>query len=90
MQPANLQFTRSIRFEADVTIYFTPRSTGKEVVHQRAHIVLLTDLFLMCEMVAPEERKPDAPDMWLCYPPLAGKHLLANEMPGQLGKCFRV
>lgn len=85
MQPPNLQFTRSIRFEADVTIYFTPRSTGKEVVHQRARIVLLTDLFLMCELASPEEQPTEAPDMWLCYPPLAGKHLFASEMPGQLG-----
>jgi hypothetical protein len=38
--------------------------------------------------MTPEERAsfgPDGPDMWLCYPPLAGKHLQISESNGGQG-----
>ena len=57
-------------------------------VHSRGHIYLLTDLFLVCERMTEEERQvansqPDGQDfdMWLLYPPLAGKHLRVSESP---------
>lgn len=86
MAPQNLPYTRLIRGSADVVIYFTPRSTGQEVVHRHGHIFLLTDLFLICERMSEEERAvggPDGPDMWLCYPPLAGKHLRTVDAGGK-------
>lgn len=63
----------------------TPRSTGIEVAQERGHVYLLTDLFLMCERMLPHEiaqRGPNGPEMWLLYPPLAGKHLRVEELEG--------
>ncbi|KAI0361189.1 hypothetical protein OH77DRAFT_1390630 [Trametes cingulata] len=76
--PPNLHYTRELRCSTPVVITFTPRSTGVELVQERGHILLLTDLMLVCERMAPEERAAagrDGPDMWLLYPPLTGKHL---------------
>jgi hypothetical protein len=86
MFPPNLPFQRDLRIEADVTISLIPMSTGVEVIHPEGHIFLLTDLFLICERMSPEDQAiggPDGPDMWLCYPPLAGKVLRISEVPGQ-------
>ncbi|KAG9104409.1 hypothetical protein FRC06_002644 [Ceratobasidium sp. 370] len=85
MNPPNLPFTRTIKFSVDATIFFTPRVTGLEVVHRRGHLFLTTDLLLICEKMSVEEQAsfgPDGPDMWLCYPPLAGKHLQVGEIFG--------
>ncbi|CUA77521.1 hypothetical protein RSOLAG22IIIB_02536 [Rhizoctonia solani] len=93
MNPPNLPFTRMIKFSVDAMIFFTPRVTGLEVAHQRAHLFLTTDLLLICEKMAPEERAgfgPDGPDMWLCYPPLAGKHLQITESDGGQGNVFQL
>ncbi|KAF7310974.1 hypothetical protein HMN09_00640700 [Mycena chlorophos] len=86
MTPANLHFTREFRFSLDAVIRFTPRSTGVEVVHRQGHLFLLSDLFLVCERMTPEERSQqgsDGADMWLRYPPLAGKVLRVSEVEGQ-------
>ncbi|KAF8216138.1 hypothetical protein K438DRAFT_1560299 [Mycena galopus ATCC 62051] len=86
MSPPTLQFSREFRFSLDAVVRFTPRSTGVEVVHRHGHLFLLTDLFLLCERMSPEERSqngPDGADMWLCYPPLAGKVLRVSEVEGQ-------
>ncbi|KAF8641040.1 hypothetical protein AX17_000684 [Amanita inopinata Kibby_2008] len=86
MLPPNLIFTREMRLSLDVVIRFTPRATNTEVTHHRGHIFLLSDLFLICERITPEERvqhEADGADMWLCYPPLAGKVLRASEVEGQ-------
>ncbi|KAJ7254028.1 hypothetical protein B0H12DRAFT_1017352 [Mycena haematopus] len=86
MLPPTLQFNREFRFSMDAVVRFTPRSTGVEVVHRHGHLFLLTDLFLLCERMSPEERSqagPDGADMWLCYPPLAGKVLRVSEVEGQ-------
>ncbi|KAF8273925.1 hypothetical protein EI94DRAFT_1715226 [Lactarius quietus] len=44
-------------------------------------IFILSDLFLLCEQIAPGERSIDNPaaDTWLLYPPLAGKHLKVDK-----------
>ena len=92
MNPPNLTFTRVIKFSIDAMIVFTPRVTGLEVSHRRGHLFLTTDLLLICEKMTAEEQAsfgPDGPDMWLCYPPLAGKHLQTSECPGGQGLfCF--
>lgn len=85
INPPSLPYTRTLRFSMDVDIQFTPKFTGVEIVHRHAHIYLLTDLFLICEKLPPEERAqsgPDSPDMSLCYPPLAGKHLRVAPLEG--------
>ncbi len=90
MSPPTLTFKRELRLSMDVTITFTPRVTGVEVVHRQGHVFLLSDLFLVCERMTPEERSAggtDGPDMWLCYPPLAGKVLRVSEVSGQ-GQSF--
>jgi hypothetical protein len=91
MNPPNLPFKRTVRFSADCVVLFTPKAAGTEVVHRRAHIFLLTDLFLICEWMTPEEKAnqpPDGPDMWLRYPPLAGKHLITSDAgPGRGRPC---
>lgn len=90
--PPTLAFRREQRKAVDCIISFTPTSTRQEVVHERAQIIILSDLFLMCEHMAATEkasmvqdvlsRYPERagdgspfPEMWLCYPPLAGRHL---------------
>ncbi|KAJ7706091.1 hypothetical protein B0H17DRAFT_919770 [Mycena rosella] len=86
MSPPTLQYNREFRFSMDAVVRFTPRATGVEVVHRQGHLFLLSDLFLVCERMSPEERSqngPDGPDMWLCYPPLAGKVLRVSEVEGQ-------
>ncbi|PFH54561.1 hypothetical protein AMATHDRAFT_72337 [Amanita thiersii Skay4041] len=86
MSPPSLTFTRELRYSVDVTVRFTPRATNVEVVHSRGHIILLSDLFLICERMTPEEKGQqgaDGPDRWLCYPPLSGKVLRLVEVEGQ-------
>lgn len=86
MSPPSLTFTRELRTSVDVVIRFTPRATGLEVVHRRGHIFLLSDLFLVCERMLPEEQETlgkDGADMRLCYPPLAGKVLRLSDVNGQ-------
>lgn len=82
MAPPSLIFTRELRSSIDVVIRFTPQATGMEVVHKLGHVFLLSDLFLVCERMTHEERDRlgrEGADMWLCYPPLAGKVLRVSE-----------
>lgn len=86
MTPPSLTYTREIRSSTDVVISVTPRATGVEVVHRHGHVFVLSDLFLVCERMTPAERSaagPDGADMFLCYPPLAGKVLRVAETPGK-------
>ena len=86
ISPPSLTFTREMRTSLDVSIRFTPRATGVEVFHRQGHIFLLSDLFLVCERISPEDRTTfghENADMWLCYPPLAGKVLRVSEIIGQ-------
>jgi hypothetical protein len=96
MNPPNLPFARNLRSSHDVTVYFTPSSTGQQVVHPRAHVFILSDLFLVAEWMEASDKAARAqqvareqpervgqggpmPEMWLSYPPLAGKHLSVAE-----------
>lgn len=88
MNPPNLPFARFMRKSADVVIHFTPSSGAPEISIRRAHMFLLTDLFLVCERMTPSEKAELSkggvgPDMWLLYPPLAGKHLRVTDLGGQ-------
>ena len=66
-----------------MTVSFVPRcDPHHEVIIQRGHIVLLSDLFLVCERMTDAERIAhggDGADLWLKYPPLAGKHLQVRD-----------
>ncbi|KAJ9120690.1 hypothetical protein QFC22_002621 [Naganishia vaughanmartiniae] len=90
--PSTLTFSRHLRRATDTVIRFNPTSTKRQVVHKRAHIFVLSDLFLMCEHMSVTEKAEKAkevwvnnpsrvgdggplPEMWLLYPPLAGRHL---------------
>lgn len=82
MAPPTLTFLREMRYSADVVIRLTPRATGEEVVHRLGHVFILSDLFLVCERMTQEEKVKaggEGPDMWLLYPPLAGKVLRVSE-----------
>ncbi|TFY55238.1 hypothetical protein EVG20_g9393, partial [Dentipellis fragilis] len=83
--PPSLPFARETRIATDVFIRLTPKSTGVEVTHSRGRVFILSDLFLACERMGPGESSPSVPeaDMWLLYPPLAGKHLKVAPLDGQ-------
>lgn len=83
MAPPTLTFLREMKFTTDVKIRLTPRATGEEVIHRQGHVFILSDLFLVCERMTSEEQiqfGADGPDMWLLYPPLAGKVLRVSEV----------
>ncbi|GAA5862920.1 hypothetical protein JCM8547_003621 [Rhodosporidiobolus lusitaniae] len=77
MQPPSLPYIRRLRKASPVSLSFYPSCDPSRLVnHPRAFLILLTDLFLICE------RAVDAgpgQDLWLVYPPLAGKHLTAEN-----------
>lgn len=67
-------------------VRFTSKATGIEVIHHHGYLYILSDLFLLCEEMAREERVArgeDGKDMRLCYPPLSGKVVNVTEVPGQ-------
>ncbi|KAK7694812.1 hypothetical protein QCA50_002000 [Cerrena zonata] len=85
ISPPTLPYTRELRISADAVFNLIPRSTGIQVTQERGHIFILTDLLLICERMSREEFSrfgPDGPDMWLLYPPLAGKHLRVAPVDG--------
>lgn len=69
----------------ETTVRFVPRSTGVEVNHPGGRVFILSDLFLLCEKMVSGEKSIDTPeaDMWLLYPPLAGKHLKVAKLEGE-------
>jgi hypothetical protein len=74
-----------LRIGVDVAVRFVPRSTGVEVNHLGGRVFILSDLFLLCEKMTPEEKSIVTPgaDMWLLYPPLAGKHLKVAKVENE-------
>lgn len=81
--PPSLPYTRQLRSSVAVVIRITPKSTGIEVVHRHGHVFILSDLFLVCERISPEERVALTADMRLCYPPISGKVLKVTDVPEQ-------
>jgi hypothetical protein len=69
----------------ETAIRFVPRSTGVEVNHPYGRVFILSDLFLLCEKMMAGEKSTEPPgaDMWLLYPPLAGKHLKVAKVEGE-------
>ena len=85
IQPPALPFKRELKKSADVVLSFTPSAapqSSEEIVMRRAHIFLLSDLFLVAERMTANEKEAGvaAPgtDMWLSFPPLSGKFLKAT------------
>jgi hypothetical protein len=74
-----------MRIGVDTVVRFIPRSTGVEVNHPGGRLFILSDLFLLCEKMAPGDKSTETPeaDMWLLYPPLAGKHLKIAKVGGE-------
>ncbi|KAI6047556.1 hypothetical protein EDC04DRAFT_2618949 [Pisolithus marmoratus] len=81
--PPSLPYTRELRASVAVVIRIIPKSTGVEVVHRHGHVFILSDLFLVCERMSPEERLALGADMRLCYPPISGKVLKVTDVPEQ-------
>jgi hypothetical protein len=83
--PPSLPYARSLRIGADTAVQFVPRSTGVEINHLGGRVFILSDLFLLCEKMAFEEKSVDVlgADMWLLYPPLAGKHLKVTTVENE-------
>lgn len=85
----HLNFTRTLRLASDVGLSFYPSCDPEhhQVIIRQASLFLLTDLFLVCShmtraekaermlMQREQEGEMMVADMWLLYPPLAGKHL---------------
>jgi hypothetical protein len=74
-----------MRIAVDTAVRFVPRSTGVEVNHPGGRVFILSDLFLLGEVMAPGEKSMESPgaDMWLLYPPLAGKHLKVAKVENE-------
>jgi hypothetical protein len=74
-----------MRVAVDTNVRFVPRSTGVEINHPDSRVFILSDLFLLCEKMSPGEKSIDTPgaDMWLLYPPLAGKHLKVAKLENE-------
>jgi hypothetical protein len=74
-----------MRIGVEATIRFVSRSTGVEVKHPAGRVFILSDLFLLCEQIAPGDQSIECPgaDMWLLYPPLTGKHIKVAKVEGQ-------
>jgi hypothetical protein len=83
--PPSLPYARTMRIGVETTVRFIPRSTGFEINHAEGRVFILSDLFLLCEQMAPGEKSTESPgaDLWLLYPPLAGKHLKVAKIEGE-------
>lgn len=82
MHPPTLTFFREVRRAGNVHLSLSPTSDPerRELSIRNAFVYLLTDLFLVCERIAPGEMAQDGADMWLLFPPLAGKHLRVTPL----------
>ena len=89
ISPPSLPYVRSLRIAVDTAVRFVPRSTGVEVNHPGGRVFILSDLFLLGEVMAPGEKSTESPgaDMWLLYPPLAGKHLKVAKVENEGWVC---
>lgn len=89
MAPANLAFSRSLRYASDASFSFFPTCDPgrREVRTPRARLILLTDLLIFCEYMTDEDRAGrggvgEGREFWLMYPPLAGRHLRVEPSRG--------
>lgn len=82
LNPPGLPFTRYLRCCYNVTIRFTSKTDGIERIHENGRIFLMTDLFLVCELLPEHELLESNPGkrLSLCYPPLAARHLSVSSV----------
>lgn len=92
--PPNLPFKRDIILNSDF-IVILPDGDGSDNhrAHTNAHLILFTDLLIICQRLTPEEKKSNpTKEFWLLYPPLSARHLTLNDIhddkEGQLDLCF--
>ncbi|GBB83576.1 hypothetical protein RclHR1_10280001 [Rhizophagus clarus] len=80
--PPHLPFKREIILNDDfIVILPDGEGSDKHRAHINAHLILFTDLLLICQRLTPEEKKSNhMKDFWLLYPPLSGRHLILNDM----------
>lgn len=71
MAPPTLPFQRQLRINDSVRLVLV--SNNREYVFERARLVLLTDLLLVAEDMAPYAIAPAAQDVRLMFPPLSGR-----------------
>ncbi|WFD26401.1 hypothetical protein MNAN1_001381 [Malassezia nana] len=71
MAPPTLPFQRQLRINDSVRLVLL--SNNREYVFERARLVLLTDLLLVAEDMAPYALAPGAQDVRLMFPPLSGR-----------------
>ncbi|KAA1092517.1 hypothetical protein PGT21_005755 [Puccinia graminis f. sp. tritici] len=74
LAPPTLAYSRSLRYSGDAKFKIRPQSDpNREIETTSGRLILITDLLMFCEYK--EQSSPQHPNMWLMYPPLAGKHL---------------
>ncbi|CAG8820395.1 18082_t:CDS:2, partial [Gigaspora rosea] len=79
LQPPNLPFNREIVLFEDFVIE-VPEYDSDERFHVRAHLLLLTDLLLVCQKIESKNQKSISNfKYWLMYQPLSGKHLSIRD-----------
>ncbi|RGB41783.1 hypothetical protein C1646_810453 [Rhizophagus diaphanus] len=82
LSPPNLPFKREIILNSDF-IVILPDGDGSDNhrAHTNAHLILFTDLLLICQRLTPEEKKSNpTKEFWLLYPPLSARHLALNDI----------
>ncbi|CAB4438621.1 unnamed protein product [Rhizophagus irregularis] len=80
--PPNLPFKREIILNSDF-IVILPDGDGSDNhrAHTNAHLILFTDLLIICQRLTPEEKKSNpTKEFWLLYPPLSARHLTLNDI----------
>ncbi|RIA94808.1 hypothetical protein C1645_817512 [Glomus cerebriforme] len=80
--PPHLPFRREILLHDDfIVILPDGKGSGKHRAHINAHLILFTDLLLVCQQLTPEEKTSNpTKDFWLLYPPLSGRHLVIHDI----------
>lgn len=81
MAPPTLPFQRQLRINDSVRLRLLS-SGNKERVYERARLVLLTDLLLVGEDLAPQALPPPTQDIQLMFPPLSGRFVDMDPMVG--------
>ncbi|KAG9304606.1 hypothetical protein G9A89_020170 [Geosiphon pyriformis] len=80
LRPPNLPFQREIRLHDNFIVII--QHEDQPIMH-KAHLFLLTDLLLICQILNPEEKQKNPNfEFFLLYPPLSGKHLTVKDLVG--------
>lgn len=80
INPSSLPFQRKLRITDGAVMHVKPANHLDTRIVQAARLILLTDLVLIGEDVAaPPGQAPSKQDVWLMFPPLAGKFIEATS-----------